>query len=177
MITECYWMLLSHLVLQYRITECDSEFDIVLQVLYQWTVSSLNTYPTSVPIPYTRVSSGLSRATMYQVLASVLLTLLVRDSSYVADVSKSMDDHLTDEEGKQQGPTFPRNFSRRFTRELAFLAPTKRTIRKQRRKPSGQRNVSSALRGRRDMQSVPRNDQRLYDDDGYKNPFSLISIN
>ena len=73
----------------------------------------------------------------------------------------------------QQGPTFPRTSQDGLLGNLPFL----RQRRGQGRKPSGQWNVPSALRGRRDMQSVPQNHQRLYDDEGYKNSLSLISLN
>ena len=51
---------------------------------------------TIVPIPYSRVSSGLSQ----RLLASVLLTL-VRNGSYVTDKSKSIEDYLADVEGNK----------------------------------------------------------------------------
>ena len=131
-------MLLSHLVQYYSIVllNVTLEFGIVLQVLYlvqvrstpEIPISSLNTCHTSCRSYRSyRFHTLESRAVFHEqllVLASVLLTL-VCDSSYVADESKSVGDHLTD----ATRPNFPTDFSRRFAWELAFLAPTTRTTR------------------------------------------------
>ena len=94
-------MLLSHLVLQYRITQSFlSHLVLYLVDPYYCTGVPMNvslvTSCTIVPIPYSWVSSGLSQ----RLLASVLLTL-VRNGSYVTDKSKSIEDYLADEEGNK----------------------------------------------------------------------------
>ena len=80
--------------------------------------------------------------------------------------------------GRQQGPSFPR------TSQDGLLGNLPSCANEEEEDGNNDGNhqdnkMCQALyeERRRDMQSVPRNDQRLYDDEGYKNPLSVISLN